>query len=448
MEIIVKKNILDELQAKGLCQSQEEADKFLHTVLEGIATSLSAKENVTLDKFGTFICQAQAENTNAKVIPSDDTLNKFLNIVSMDKGKVQKALAMLVHFFKEMLLKGHEVQLFGFASFRIENKKFRVLKTPVKGQSSLIPPRKVLVFEPDRKIRDAAGKQQIQFEPAEDLKKQIARLQTANILLCITKYDFFIKTLEYYFTKAGWKVNIAQNIEDAKHFVNSSRPHLVVLEQQVPNSQSLCEMIKCTLAPPSIPFLTIYPQGIDLKKPTEIRICSDEYLVQPFEIKQLISATELLVKKGLEEETGFKHEVMFQFLTIDDHIEKVQGFCSKLLDKSGLTGESLVSVGTAFREALSNAVQHGNKHRRDKMLEVLYWLDKEKIILAVTDSGPGFDWQKYVRPGKAEEAGAKGSQKHQEGKAGGMGIMLMLRCVDKLEYNEIGNMVTLTKYLK
>ena len=33
-----------------------------------------------------------------------------------------------------------------------------------------------------------------------------------------------------------------------------------------------------------------------------------------------------------------------------------------------------------------------------------------------------------------------------QGRVGGLGIKLMLRCTDRLEYNDVGNMITLTKF--
>ncbi|MGE3852865.1 MAG: hypothetical protein AB7K09_14070 [Planctomycetota bacterium] len=41
----------------------------------------------------------------------------------------------------------------------------------------------------------------------------------------------------------------------------------------------------------------------------------------------------------------------------------------------------------------------------------------------------------------------KARKRHQEGKLGGLGIMLILKCTDRIEYNESGNQLTEYKYL-
>ena len=45
--------------------------------------------------------------------------------------------------------------------------------------------------------------------------------------------------------------------------------------------------------------------------------------------------------------------------------------------------------------------------------------------------------------------GLRDFQKRSEsGEHGGLGIMLMLKCVDKLEYNYTGNKITLTRMIR
>ena len=36
----------------------------------------------------------------------------------------------------------------------------------------------------------------------------------------------------------------------------------------------------------------------------------------------------------------------------------------------------------------------------------------------------------------------------EEGRFGGLGLMLIAKCVDKIEFNDSGNVVTLTQYIK
>lgn len=227
-----------------------------------------------------------------------------------------------------------------------------------------------------------------------------------------------------------------------------SKPHLIVLDSLVEQHQVLCEFIKTTKETTLIPIILLYPKNTDLKKTKTFRICGDEHIIQPFELKQLITLSENVLRRASEEEIVFQQELLLQFPTVDKFIDKANTICTKLFTKSGLAEDEQPTLAAAFREALANAAQHGNKHRRDKLLEVLYLLDQTQIIIAITDSGFGFDWQSFLNTNKSSDAIGRARQSHKEGRMGGLGIMLMTRCVDQLEYNDTGNVVTLTKFLK
>ncbi len=442
MEIIVKKNLLDELQAKGIC-NKEESEKFLNSLISEIAQGIRV-QRIKLDGLGTFF---STKCDNKAVLESGLFLDQITKTSGVDRSKIRDAFALLIHFIKNMLIKGYEVQIIDFASLRIEEKKAQVIKSAKNGQNTMIPAKKLLIFEADKSFLDLC-EQAVRFEVEEEFRKQIEHIRAAIVLLVVPKRDFAIKTVEYHFEKSGWKINTCHSIEDAQRFLQLAKPHLVILDSQVEKHQELCEILKCNARTSFVPLIMLYPKTVELAKTDDFRICGNDHIIQPFEIKQLINLAESVVWRTSEEETILRQEVIFQFPTIDKHIDHLHELCSKLFAVSGLEEEGQITFTAAFREAVANAAQHGNKHRRDRMLEVLYLADQEKIVTAITDSGNGFDWQNYVQVNQASDAVGRARQSQKEGKMGGLGIMLMSRCVDKIEYNDIGNMITLIKYLQ
>jgi anti-sigma regulatory factor (Ser/Thr protein kinase) len=180
----------------------------------------------------------------------------------------------------------------------------------------------------------------------------------------------------------------------------------------------------------------------------DFRVCPDQVVVQPFEVKALLDKAENELARVAEEKAIFRQEVLLRFATVDKCIDRANEFGAKLFERSGLDDEGQVAFCAAFREAIGNAAQHGNRFRKDKTIEVLYLLDQEKITVNVTDQGKGFDHKLYTHRGAGGDAIAAARERHQQGRLGGLGIMLMMKCTDKLEYNEAGNSVTLTKSLK
>lgn len=90
--------------------------------------------------------------------------------------------------------------------------------------------------------------------------------------------------------------------------------------------------------------------------------------------------------------------------------------------------DHLFAVNLVMREALTNAVLHGNKNDPTKDVRfVLKTVGDTSIHLAIEDQGNGFDWRKYQ--GFALPA----SMAH------GRGISIMETYFTRYAYNEKGN---------
>jgi len=110
------------------------------------------------------------------------------------------------------------------------------------------------------------------------------------------------------------------------------------------------------------------------------------------------------------------------------------------------------AVGTAFREILLNAMEHGGRFRPDQYVEISYVRAKHMIMCRVKDPGEGFslDEIKHAAIANPEDdplhhiayRDAKGLR------PGGYGILLAEKLVDELIYAEKGNEVLLVKYLE
>lgn len=89
----------------------------------------------------------------------------------------------------------------------------------------------------------------------------------------------------------------------------------------------------------------------------------------------------------------------------------------------------------ALEEALANAVKHGNKYDAEKAVHVKYEVDSEGMVATIQDEGEGFDQSAVPDPTDEENLD----------RANGRGVFLMDQFMDSVEYNDIGNCVTLRK---
>lgn len=440
MEIIINKDLADGLAQQGVDAGQ--ATAAVDATFEQIVAQLQQGATVELAGLATLAAGGGGGRATVETIAMGVGAQ-----VGADAGKAQELVNGTVELVRSQLAAGNEVQLRDFASFRIDEKKAKITKDKKTGQKMISPAKKVLGFYADEALEGKLDGKVISFIPDPELQQAIAKLKVATILLVVPERDFFVETIEYHFNRAGWSVNTATSSEEAKQAVDSGDTYLTILDSGLEGSQELTEYIKCRLETSLVPLIMMYPKGTDVKKVGEFHICGDEQVIQPFEVKNLLTLAETELARSSEEEAIFRQEVTFRMPTIDGEIDRGNQMGAKLFQASGLSDEGQVALCAAFREALGNAAQHGNKHRRDKPLEVLYLLDHEKITAAVTDQGNGFDHTKYVNQGKEGDALVQARKSHMAGKLGGLGIMLMLKCVDKLEYNDKGNVITLTKYL-
>lgn len=362
-----------------------------------------------------------------------------------EAARASKALQDLV---KQAVTSGKAISVEGIGTWRCRRGKAKVVKDPQRGHRLIEPGTPEILFEPDP-AAVVPGQPSIAFVPADSVRQAVSAQPAANVMVVLgTGDDAFPKLLQYYFRQAGWNVQHQSSVVSAIQELDPDGTHLVIVDADLPNYQQLSQALKCSRTTSLVPLLVLFPNGANLDAPTEFMVCGDEHVVQPFEVKKLLNIADAELVRASEEEVIFEQQVLFQFPTDDRSLDRANEFGHQLFEISGLREEGQVALSAAFREALGNAAQHGNRYRRDKKIEVLYLLDREKITCMVKDMGQGFNHERYVKKGRAGDAILAARERHKEGKLGGLGIMLMLRCVDKIEYNDIGNAVTLTKFLR
>lgn len=85
-----------------------------------------------------------------------------------------------------------------------------------------------------------------------------------------------------------------------------------------------------------------------------------------------------------------------------ENIEVAERALRDLCDRAGCDGDDLYWVVTALREALANAVRHGNRSDPGRNVLVDYSVDGCTVSIRVEDEGEGFDPTAIPDPTEAE----------------------------------------------
>lgn len=128
-------------------------------------------------------------------------------------------------------------------------------------------------------------------------------------------------------------------------------------------------------------------------------------------------------------------------LAIDSHfenIEVVQVVLSDVLARLGLPKDSCHWIDIAVREAVANAIKHGNRQEVGKKVMVDLSLEQGDMVIRIHDQGEGFDPAKLADP--LNPANLL--------KPSGRGIFYMRSFMDSVEVERAadgGTLVTLKK---
>jgi len=111
-----------------------------------------------------------------------------------------------------------------------------------------------------------------------------------------------------------------------------------------------------------------------------------------------------------------------------------------LLDELKLKGvddDTLFKVRLSLDECVTNAFRHGHSGDSRRSVTIGYLVEPDKVTMKVRDQGPGFDFGLIPDP----------TLKENLMQAGGRGVFITLKIMDEVSFNDVGNEVTVVKYL-
>lgn len=105
------------------------------------------------------------------------------------------------------------------------------------------------------------------------------------------------------------------------------------------------------------------------------------------------------------------------------------------VERFGYPESSAFAIRLALEEGLNNAIRHGNGYDPDKTVDVSYDVTPQRVAIAITDQGQGFDPTCVPDPTADENL-------HRPC---GRGIMLIRAYMDDVSYNARGNQLRMVK---
>lgn len=116
-----------------------------------------------------------------------------------------------------------------------------------------------------------------------------------------------------------------------------------------------------------------------------------------------------------------------------ENISLVEKLINDVCKNFKISEDHYGNILVALTEAVTNAIQHGNKYNPEKSIDILFDTKKDAISFTVKDQGEGFDYNHLPDPTDPENIE----------KPNGRGVFLMRNLADKVEFFDHGRTVCL-----
>ncbi len=139
---------------------------------------------------------------------------------------------------------------------------------------------------------------------------------TKNKVLIVDDDENIAKLIEVYFEKDGFTTVTANNGKDAVELFKSAAPSIVILDVMMPEMDGwqVCREIRRVS---NIPIIMLTAKGETFDKVLGLELGADDYMVKPFEPKELIARVKAVLRRSDTKETTAEKELVFPNLTIN-----------------------------------------------------------------------------------------------------------------------------------
>jgi serine/threonine-protein kinase RsbW len=127
---------------------------------------------------------------------------------------------------------------------------------------------------------------------------------------------------------------------------------------------------------------------------------------------------------------------MYKKLRIESNIGNlriVENAIDEVMNELGISQENYGKILVSTLEAVNNAISHGNKHEKEKIVDVEISYNNRKLKIKISDQGNGFV------PGEVPDPTVPQNLEALNGR----GIFLMSKLADEIKYSKRGNAVTM-----
>lgn len=114
-----------------------------------------------------------------------------------------------------------------------------------------------------------------------------------------------------------------------------------------------------------------------------------------------------------------------------EHLSDVRNFVARHASECGFKKQDIADIRLAVDEAYTNIIEHAYNHDDSKSVEIELGYNKNELWVSLLDTGDTFDLSEYTDPDVRK--------KIKQRKRGGVGVYLIKKLMDSVEYLKEGS---------
>jgi anti-sigma regulatory factor (Ser/Thr protein kinase) len=372
-----------------------------------------------------------------RVIDTDELARMLAQRLGVREAEAKHMLGEMCSCLRDSLSAGKPVELGDLVSLTVEGKP-ELREDESGGFSAYAPTKRALAAS-----------------PIGALRSELEKSTQAAIYYVARGEGTFKDLLADHFGRRGWKLVHVRNGHEVLSRLGRFPPVALICECSAEGWREVVRELKCNPDTNWTPVVGIRAQGAGDEVARQLTVLPDHLVQEPFQFADFIrkAGAELA-----ERVTAAQHDLRELALELPGTQTCRRQACDlieEVLYRCGQPEEFCRSAAAALGEALDNAARHGHRHVECCTIEARMILDPRRLVLAVRDTGEGFNHAAALSAvrGVANRAShdplarAAAALKSRRGDAREGGLARMLKLMDRVEYNRAGNEVVLTKFL-
>ncbi len=139
---------------------------------------------------------------------------------------------------------------------------------------------------------------------------------SVNKVMIVDDDANIVELIRLYFEKEGFTTVTANNGKKALELFKSEAPSIVILDIMMPEMDGwqVCREIRRIS---NIPIIMLTAKGETFDKVLGLELGADDYMVKPFETKELVARVKAVLRRSEAKEQSAEKEIVFPKLTIN-----------------------------------------------------------------------------------------------------------------------------------